>query len=200
MNAVAKLTSKAILIDRGRVTAEGHTHEIIRQYLAIDGLLTPEWVRPSAWTWNQDVVLTAVRSLNTGGQVVGRVDADKEFILEIEFIVQRKVDVQIAFRLNAEADSSTVFTSALPDSQRQFGVRIEPGRYRSRCHVPANLLVPGNYHLLVAANNPKGLQFDMLERVLTFEITAIGSLTSLEGRLGVVAPLLPWDLVSEGQS
>jgi lipopolysaccharide transport system ATP-binding protein len=200
MNAVAKLTSKAVLIDSGRVAAFDSTQEVIRQYLAVDGTLTPEWTRRRDSAGDRDVVLTAVRCINPAGQVTGRFHSDMGFAVEIEFLVRKKHDVQIAFRLNSESDSTTVFTSALPDHRNEYASRFEPGRYRSRCYIPAHLLVPGTYYLLVAANNPKGPQFDLLEQVLNFEVTPMNSLTSLDARLGIVAPLLAWDLVSKDQA
>ncbi len=53
-------------------------------------------------------------------------------------------------------------------------------------------VVPGRYHLLVAANQVGDRSHDLLESVLDFEVSAIGSLQQIEGRLGVVTPLLEW--------
>jgi lipopolysaccharide transport system ATP-binding protein len=200
MYAVAKLTTQAILVERGRVVAHGDTPGVIKKYLVSEGELAAEWVRPGPRPADRDVAFTAVRCVNAAGHPTAHFDADKPFALEFEFVVRREVDVQIAFRLNRGTDAGTVFTSALPDRLGQFSSRIGPGRYRSRCHVPAHLLVPGTYHLLVAANNQKGAQFDLLEQVLEFEVTPVGSLTCIEGRLGEVAPLLPWELLPEGHA
>jgi len=72
---------------------------------------------------------------------------------------------------------------------------LTPGTYECRSHVPAHFLMPGFYHLLVAANNPHGRQHHLIECAADFEITTIGSLASIDRRLGYVAPQLTWDLL-----
>ncbi len=195
MNAIAKLTDRAILLEQGRVMSEGRTGEVIRHYLALGGKLEPEWRRRTPI--DREVGLTSVRVCDGDGEAASRFAADRPFSVEIGFEVTRDTEAQIAFRLNSNVDSTTVFTSALSDVHMERSSRLDAGRYLGRCEVPANCLSPGSYHLLVAANNPKGPQFDMIEQVLEFEITDMGSLVTLDDRLGVIVPKLHWDLSLE---
>src|SRR5262249_48483240 len=69
MDAVTKLTSRAVLVEKGRVAACGDTRTVIKKYLATNGRLTPEWVLGRDWASNREVVFTGVRCVNTAGQV-----------------------------------------------------------------------------------------------------------------------------------
>jgi lipopolysaccharide transport system ATP-binding protein len=197
MHAVSKLTSRTVLIAGGRVHSQGPSFDVIRQYLNSGGGLAASWTRhekpirqrPGA----SAVVIQAIRCTNRHGEPQARFSGDEPLAIEIEFEVHRPAEAQIAYRLNSSADGSTIFTSAEPDAQHRKTTRFLPGTYVARSHVPAHLLVPGTYHLLVAANNFCGPQFDLVERALSLEVTSVGSLTSIERRLGVVAPLLAWE-------
>jgi lipopolysaccharide transport system ATP-binding protein len=194
MHAVSKLTSRAVLIGGGRIQCQGPSFDVIRKYLECGGGLQADWTRPAqTGAGSSAVVIQAIRCAGQGGQPQARFHADESLAIEIEFEVRRAAEVQIAYRLNSSADGSTIFTSAEPDAGRRKTTRFLPGRYVARSHVPANLLVPDTYHLLVAANNFCGPQFDLVERALSFEVSSVGSLTAIERRLGVVAPLLAWE-------
>ena len=191
MNAVTRLTTSSLYLDGGRVVTQGPTAAVVQRYLAADGRLDPAWER--ADDGDTDVTIRSVRVCTSDGATATRFAADQGFAVELGFTVRAEAACQIAFRLNSSEDGSTVFTTALSDVEGARGTTFDPGRYTARCHVPAHLLVPGGYHLLVAANNLRGPQFDLLERVLAFEVSEVGSLT-VDHRLGYVAPLLPWDL------
>jgi lipopolysaccharide transport system ATP-binding protein len=197
LDAVARLTSHALLIEHGKVAGHGATRKVIKQYLTRESGRNAEWSHSEDLLSDDALRFTGVRSVNADGRVAAQWNADEPFALEFDFVVRREVDVQLAFRLNNESDASTVFTSALSDRFGQPATRIRPGRYRSRCRIPAHLLMPGTYHLLLAANNPKGNHFDLLERVLEFNVATVGSLAGFDNRLGMIAPLLPWELALE---
>jgi lipopolysaccharide transport system ATP-binding protein len=194
INAVAKLTNRAVCLRHGRRLALGSTSEVIKLYLETNGPLISNWVRPAAQLNNSDVEFTAVRCRECSGNNSARFWAGEPFILEFDFKVRQELDAQIAFRLNSSVDASTVLTSALSDRDELKATRLKPGEYRGQCFVPKHLLVPGKYHLLVAANRPNGSPFDLVNSVLEFEISSVGSLTAIDGRWGVVAPSLNWEL------
>jgi len=193
IEAVAKLTTRAVLLEQGRVRAQGQTSSVIFQYLSSNENLQAEW-RSTGRTAEKDVTLTAVRVCNMEGCVTPCFSADEAFTIQIEFTVAHESYAQIAFRLNSCTDGSTILTSAISDQTNDRAMSFRPGRYRASCYVPAHTLRPGNYCLLVAANNPRGPQFDLVDNILNFEITTIGSLINFDGRLGVIVPLLKWDL------
>ena len=115
-------------------------------------------------------------------------------MITLDVVVRKACRAQIAFRLNDRRDGATIFTSALNDEQSRREQLYLAGRYRMSCKIPPNLLRPGVYFVLAAANNLSGPQYDVIEDALNFEVAAIGSLVSLDSRLGAIAPKLTWAL------
>jgi lipopolysaccharide transport system ATP-binding protein len=196
LTAVAKLTTESVLLSKGEFISHGASPDVIQRYLQTSTTLQCEWMRPDSASPQSGLTFTSIRCCDVSGIPRTQCDADSPFEIEICFTVRQPLSSQIAFRLNSSTDSTTIFTTALSDATRDHVTRFQPGRYRARCHVDPHLLIPGRYHLLVAANSPSGAGYDLVEHVLDFEITAIGSLTALEGRLGVIAPLMKWDLAA----
>jgi len=196
MHAVGKLTTRAVLVSGGRIQSQGESRDVIREYLECGGSLQPIWRRLPGVRSEAGLVIDEIRCCNSEAAPKAHHNANEPLTIEIEFEVHRPVEAQIAYRLNSNADGSTIFTSAQPDAARSKTSRFLPGRYVARSTVPANLLVPGAYHLLVAANSFCGPPLDIIDRAITFEITSVGSLTAIERRQGIIAPLLSWDLQS----
>ena len=166
LNAVALLTGRSVLLQRGKLIGYGPTPEIIRQYIDKGSDSVADWVRPADRPAGP-AVIRAIRS-------VGPVDA------------------QLAFRFNADQDCETIFTSSLTDADGLPSRVFSAGTFRARCAIPRHFLRPGSYHVLAALNNPNGKQFDLVERALSIEVSEIGSLARFDNRLGSVVPLMPW--------
>jgi lipopolysaccharide transport system ATP-binding protein len=200
MNAIAKLTRSAILLEKGHFVMQGRTDEVVRSYLSMDERVESEaeWEQPGNATPKTKVAIRSVRSRRADGLTTSHFRADEAIHIEIVVGVSADSEAQIAFRLNRNDDGTTVFTSALSDEVGERSTRLAPGVYEACCEVPGPLLTPGSYHLLVAANNPKGPQHDMVERVLNFEVSEIGSPRSHDRRLGFVTPILPWTIAKVG--
>jgi lipopolysaccharide transport system ATP-binding protein len=191
MTVVQQLCSRAVVLAGGKVASDGPPADAVRAYLSQRGDLAAEWIddRPPA---QRRVALKAVRVRRADGAVAPALAADQPFAIEIEYEVAAPASCQIAFRVNRD-DGQTVLTTGDGDADRTYCRNRAPGRYVARAGFPAHLLAPGRYHLLVAANQVgAGGGFDQLESVLDFEVSAIGSLQQIEGRLGVVMPLLEW--------
>jgi lipopolysaccharide transport system ATP-binding protein len=192
LHAVAKLTQQAILLDQGKALAQGPTPEVIAQYLSSGAAFAAQWTRPPGDAPGL-LRFSALRVCDQSGTPAACFDADRAFDIQLDFVVHAPLRAQIAFRLNSSSDGCTVFTSALSDATGESFNELSPGCHRAVCHVPAHLLRPGLYHLLVAANNPAGPQFDLIEQVLQFQVTPVGSLVNVDQRLGWVVPRLDWE-------
>jgi lipopolysaccharide transport system ATP-binding protein len=190
LHALAKLTEQAVLIDRGRAIVQGPTRQVISSYLAGGSELQSQWKLDASPTHKQ-LAITAIRVCNAAGKSDACLDADRPLFIEIEFSVNAATRAQLAVRLNA-SDGTTIFTSALSDPKQERATSLVCGKFRAACQVPAHLLRPGFYHLHVAANNPAGAPFDLIEQALQFQVTKIGSLVNYDERLGIVVPCLEW--------
>jgi hypothetical protein len=90
-----------------------------------------------------------------------------------------------------------IFTTSDADEAGVSAAPKEPGKYRARFEIPGGLLAPGSYTVLVAGHLPQRHIYDVVEQAVAFEISEQGSLTSLDGRKGVVTPLLKWETRKE---
>jgi lipopolysaccharide transport system ATP-binding protein len=198
-NAIAKLTKTSLLMAKGSLVLKGNTDDVIRHYISTggDADAIAEWERSSSSSHEKSVFIQAVRVRNAKGLVTAHFRADEPITVELCVCVLKNEDAQIAFRLNKD-DGTTVFTSALSDSANERSTRLARGTYLTQCQVPAPLLIPGFYHILVAANNFKGPQHDIIQSVLNFEVSEIGSPKCHDGRLGSVAPIFPWEIAQVG--
>ena len=91
-----------------------------------------------------------------------------------------------------------IFTSFDTDDQAQYeqhGSR-EPGRYISRCTIPADFLNEGRYVLGINASAFRVRRFFQDEHALAFSVDAAGApgMQWLEQRLGPIRPRLDWDI------
>jgi lipopolysaccharide transport system ATP-binding protein len=91
-----------------------------------------------------------------------------------------------------------IFTSFDTDDAEkfeEFGVR-RPGRYKSRCIIPADTLNEGRYVLGINASIFRVNRFFQDERALTFNVDAVGAPGKQwpETRLGLVRPRLEWNI------
>jgi lipopolysaccharide transport system ATP-binding protein len=190
LNAVAKLTTRAVLLERGQVALAGPTSSVLHTYLQSPEGHCSEWSRQTPPHPERPSILKIV-SLNRDLARCSLFDADQPFHIEFQCHFPRPVEAQLAFRLNSDVQCETIFTSSASDSHDRAG-RFPAGNVTARCRIPAHLLVPGRYHVLAAINNLKGPRFDLVERALAFEVAEIGSLTRYDGRFGKIAPLLEW--------
>ncbi len=195
LNAVAKLTTRSVLLERGRLASSGNTSTVIHSYLRYSDGYAAEWSREAAPHADHPAILRIV-ARDRDLQPASIFDADQPFHLEFQCLFPRSLEAQLAFRLNSDTQEETIFTSSLSDGLDR-AVRFPAGHICARCTIPAHLLVPGRYHVLAALNNFQGPQYDLVERALALEVSEVGSLKRYDGRLGKVAPLLEWSCASE---
>lgn len=190
-HAMLALTQRAVFIDSGNVKAIGKTRDVLHQYMSPEENNVGYWKRTESCSQHKDVEITHIRVCNDKGDTASHVKGDEPFTIEVCFTARTSSIAQIAYRLINE-DGLTIFTSGHSDDKREKGTLISPGTYRAVCHIPPQYVAPGVYHLLVAANNFHGKQFDLVERALQFEINSLGALTEFDQRQGLLTPTLHW--------
>jgi lipopolysaccharide transport system ATP-binding protein len=194
MGAVEALCNRCILIQDGRLTAQGAPRDVISTYLGVDwrpvGAWTREPTRPAA-----PVEFTAVRVTDRQDRVQGDFTSREPVRVSIDYRVRERLNrCQIAVRINNQTNV-TVMTTAEADAQGVAAVPKEPGTYRAFFDLPAGLLAPDRYSLQVGAHDPMVRLFEVIDDAVSFAIGADGSLTEFEGRLGFITPVWPWTVV-----
>jgi lipopolysaccharide transport system ATP-binding protein len=193
MGAITRLCPRSIWIERGAILRDGATGDVTLEYQGQYLAKLSVWNRPCGDFGTGELKLLRVSSALESGSPACIFRATDGIVIEICYMVVRPLTAcQIGVRVyNAEglvvlstSDADYAGVSALPKSV---------GGYTGRFTIPGGFLAPGSYYVSVGAHMPQRAVYDVFERTVTFDVTDVGSLKSLDGRLGVVAPLLPWD-------
>ena len=201
MNAIQRLCQRVILLEDGKIRADGETSEIISEYLNADRSEAEckEWSDPSLAPGDDTARLKRVRLL------------DKNNVLRSSFEIREPVQIEVEYwAFNPELpfmpiilihneNSVCVLESAANHDPAYNGKSRQRGIYRSVCKIPGNFLNEGMYtvDVLVRVLVPRRY-FVRESNLLSFRIQDSGSGLSVKGDFpkawsGVVAPMLPWE-------
>jgi homopolymeric O-antigen transport system ATP-binding protein len=200
MQAIRRLCRSGMLLEKGKLVAEGDGESVIRGYLASVGR-TDEGRR----TWADDHLLgdemCQVREVNISdhaGVPGAAFFSSKPITITLEFdLAATNPSFTAGFDL-ATIDGVVVFRSYLTDGGDDAGMQLKPGRNAIRCTIPAGLLNSGRYlvNLRIGLHWIKWIVYS--DDVLQFDVIADhGESLFLndQARPGVVAPILQWDVV-----
>jgi len=196
MQAVQTLCGRAILLDSGRVIAEGGTADVVSEYLRevyrseTDRL----WDDPSMAPGNDSVRIrrARVRSLDRSE---GGLTIRTPLALEFEFWNRMPgACLNLSLHLINE-DGITVFNSAPVGEPAWQGRPFPAGLFRSVCNVPGDLLNDGIYRVLLLVVKDQGMVLYRQEDILVFTLA-----DSPERRgdwhgkwTGAIRPMLKWE-------
>jgi len=200
MGAITRLCHRSLWLDSGRITRIGPSDEVLAEYQARYLLTRAEWVRPQADHSTKEFRFLSVQLQNNDSQTASLFATNEPVYVEIRYDVTRSLSAcQIGVRVCC-SDGNVVFTTSDADHAEVSALPKNSGCYRARFAIPSGLLRPGTYYLTLGAHMPCRSVYDLLEEAVVFEVSAVGSLTSLDGRLGVVAPLIPWETCKEQEA
>jgi lipopolysaccharide transport system ATP-binding protein len=210
LQAVRTLCKRAILLEGGRMADDGETDGVVRRYLALVEPLESgirRWDDPASRPGNETCRLAEVRVSDANGETRATFFSSQEIFVSFEFdLGQVEPALVVAFDL-VSSDGATVFRSYSSDAGEDIQPGERAGRAAVRCTIPSGLLNAGRYLLNVrvfargidgVVNAPSSLHFDV-----TADHGESYFLTPLHGRPGLIAPVLPWEVVepeSEAES
>jgi lipopolysaccharide transport system ATP-binding protein len=195
MAAINRLCSYAILMNAGKILAQGSTAEVTEKYLT--GLDEEGGAR----VWNlenapgtEDLKLISVRVLGENGNPISVVDVHEQLNLEIEYRVEKP---GLRFRCALQFYTHGVLAFATLEPVEE--VRLKAGKYYSSVTIPPHLLAENEYIVGVSIFNSSGGKnhFVVLKDAVTFQV--YDSMTGPSARgdyaqnfSGIVRPLLKW--------
>jgi lipopolysaccharide transport system ATP-binding protein len=193
LGAITRLCSRSIWLDAGQIRMDGGSGPVVSAYQLEGFAHRAQWIRPDSMKTNPDCAFTSVAVKSPEGEYSGFFNGDQPVAIAIEYFVRRPLSgCQIGVRvLNSEG--VVIFSTSDADHLGVSAVSKEQGSYEAVFEIPAGFLAPGSYSLILAAHLPYRQMYDFVEQSVAFEIGAPGSLASLDGRLGVVTPLLRWE-------
>jgi lipopolysaccharide transport system ATP-binding protein len=197
MGAITRLCRRSFWLDCGKILGAGNTREIVNRYQSQYLAASPHWSRSVVSKIGEDFVFLSVKIMNEQQQIVSLFAGDEQILIITDFEVRRHLSgCQIGIRIY-NSEGIAIMTTADSDVSGVSAVSKDPGLYHAVCKIPGNFLAPGRYSLFVAAHLPQRTFYEAIEQAVIFDVSPSGSLTSLDGRLGLIAPLLGWETFKE---
>jgi lipopolysaccharide transport system ATP-binding protein len=198
--AVTRLCERAILIDEGRVSADGSTPQVIAKYLCndLDTTAARVWTEPSRAPGGEVTRLCGVRIKTEEGMVSDTMDIRRPVGLEMEYEVLKSGYILLPF-FNL-CNESAVHVLELVDLDPAWRRRRRPaGKYVVTAWIPGNLLAEGMLFVScgITTLEPRILQFNEQD-VAAFQVIDSREGDSARGDwqgtfTSVVRPLLRWE-------
>lgn len=200
MPAITRLCPRTILLDGGRVLADGPSHEVVGVYMSSGKSTKAERVWPKLEEAPGDDVirLRAVRVKSEDDQIIDVVDIQRPFKIEFEYeILQPGYALRIYYHVINE--EGVEVCGPFDNDPAWRGKRRPVGRYVSTSWIPGNLLSEGILYIgpSIRTINPE------IRRLRVNEAVAFQVVDRMDGNgargdfgediSGVVRPLLKWE-------
>jgi lipopolysaccharide transport system ATP-binding protein len=201
MGAISRLCSRAVLLDGGRLKADGDAPSVVNLYLSDGQETTGERTWEPAKAPSSDYVrLVAVRVLDQTSRVSDTFDIRQPITFEIEYDVLREGKRLSPYFTLYNEEGVPLFSSAdlAPDFIYEQELTFT-GRRISRCVIPAHLLAEGMFTMhvgLSAILDHNAAQFNVPD-CMRFQVIDPMEGDSARGvyggaMIGVMRPKLAW--------
>lgn len=190
MGAIKSLCQHALLLNRGGLLYEGQTDVALSKYLESDasdcGEFCPEKPGDGDFKINK-IRISNCQKVSANFTTCEPVFVDLDFTLKVEV-----TGLRVGFIL-ANAEGVVIFEIYDSDAE-DFQHTRQPGRYNSRCKIPAELLMPGTIYLSFNAGIPGVKNFASLSNIMTFSVVDMSvNVKQQIPRQGAIRPMLPWE-------
>jgi homopolymeric O-antigen transport system ATP-binding protein len=199
MAAVTRLCRRVVLLESGRVVADGDPSAVVNQYLK-SSLKTGAWREWSTEEAPGDatVRLRRVRLRTVDGETISAVDISQTFGIEITFDVLEGGVIVPVLELSNEEGTELFTTHDTSEKSRQ---QVQsPGTCISTVWLPGNLLAEGCLvgHVSLMSHRPTTVLHARQENAVAFHVVDRQSGDSARGDYvgpmpGVMRPLLKWE-------
>ncbi|HEX3560927.1 MAG TPA: polysaccharide ABC transporter ATP-binding protein [Pyrinomonadaceae bacterium] len=200
MPAVTRLCKRVVLLEQGRIVADGPVQEVVNHYL------TSGWKAGALREWDEGgeapgdsvVRLRRVRVCDEQGQTVAAAEIRRPLRVEVTYDVLEDGHALVpAVELHNEAGTRLFSTH---DTGAEWSRRErERGRYTSAVRLPGNFLSEGSLiaHVSIMSHFPSTILHARAKNVVAFQVLDEPGEGSARGDYvgpmpGVVRPLLEW--------
>lgn len=207
MPAVMRICQRAILLDAGRVVADGPVGKVVHTYLD-SGLGTSarrQWPGPDEAPGDDVARLKAVTVRDQRGDVTDDVDITQALCVEVEYwhlTDDPAIRPCATLRFVNEDGVGLFSTKDLADAEWTRAPR-QPGVVRSTCHIPGNFLAEGKIYVWAGVHSINPNVVHALEPdAVAFQVVDRSRGEGVRGEFvgewpGVVRPTLAWDVELE---
>jgi lipopolysaccharide transport system ATP-binding protein len=206
MPAVTRLCRRVVLLERGRVAADGAPQEVVNRYLSAGwqtGALR-EWDEEKDAPGDRVARLRRARVCDEAGQTTAAADIRRPVRIEITYEVLGAGHIIAPMVELANEEGTLVFSTH--DTGAEWRRRERPrGLYTSVVTIPGNLLAEGSLvaHVSLMSHYPSTALHAHATNAVAFQVVDGEGGDSARGDYagplpGVVRPLLEWDTRREG--
>jgi homopolymeric O-antigen transport system ATP-binding protein len=201
MSMIARLCERLLLLEGGRLVADGPADDVIGRYLTSEEGTSAwrQWPDLDSAPGNASVRLRSVRVVDSDLRMRETIDVREVVGIEIGIDVLRS-DVQFFPWLDLHNDKGALVFSAM-DTDPSWREPRKPGRYVTTAWVPEHLLnegtLLGSVSLKTVIQGRKPLRQASVDAAVSFHVVDRGEGRSARGDFpgrvsGAVRPLLQW--------
>ena len=195
MQAITTLCPSTMLLEDGKIVAQGSTSQVVTQYLSSGSNESPE----ALWSFDEApgsaiAKLRSVSVLNEENKPCFDVWLNEPIILKAEFWILRQSRVEVSFHLYNQ-EGFRLFATGNFHEATWRDIKREPGLYACSCTIPKHFLNEGTHYVEVYIhhNNPHEVDVNIPEAV-SFNVRDPGDTRGdwTGTWVGLVRPILPW--------
>ena len=202
--AITRLCKRAVLLESGRLVAEGQPQEVVNRYLSAS------WNAGAERAWGGDDApgggvarLRRVRVADERGETAAAVDVRRPARIEVSYDVLEEGHALVPVVELYNEEGTEVFSTH--DTGEAWRRRPRPrGRYTSAVTLPGNLLAEGTLiaHVSIMSHFPSTILHARAANAVAFQVLDEPGGVSARGDYvgpmpGVVRPLLEWETLAE---
>jgi lipopolysaccharide transport system ATP-binding protein len=192
MGAIGGLTSKALYLDRGKLSYFGNTPDALAKYFAETFVTDATWTAPAKS--RHPVQITELRLRTDSGNALTDFEAAEGFIIELDYEVRQFIRGANIDVLIYAGDGTHIATIGEQDKNPDLLLGRQPGRYTCRVKIPS-LLNIGSYFTRISS----GVHKQTFDQADTLRFNIVELTTSLRrDRRGLILPMLPWQTIRTG--
>lgn len=200
MPAITRLCPRTIILDQGRLIADGPSPEVVRLYLdsGTGTTASREWPNLENAPGDNVVRLRAVRARAEDGQILEAFDIRHPIGLEMEYEVLESGHILLPYYNVFNEQGIKIFAAIDLDPEWRRRPRLS-GRYVSTAWIPGNILTEGAMYVTAAMRAPEPrIKHFRVHEVVTFQVIDSTDGDSARGDFGgymrgVIRPLLKWE-------
>lgn len=208
MASIQNICTLGIVLDKGKIIFSGTAHDAVKRYLSINSesqLKRLEWISPkNELPFSETISIKSfyIRDNTTQKVVMDKIFSNKDYSVVIEANLNQS-DSRLIFLVGfySEEQELLFVTDVHDTGQHDFG-KIEPGPLNISVALPNHLLLNGRYEIellcalhhtgwILPPNNDSRISF---EHFKDYDKNPYAS----ESRLGLLAPILSWDITTNG--
>ncbi len=194
--AIQTLCSRALWVQDGRAVQDGQPSAVVADYLKTATMFVGEriWDSPIQAPGGDEVRLHAIRLIPEGDTNVELMNTGTPLVIEIQYW-SLKPDTKLNLSMSVyNQEEICVFSSNSAGEQMWHDKPLPAGLFRTRCHIPGNMLNDGAYRVSLLVIKDSATVVHREDDALVFEIQ-----DNVEDRNGwygawdgVIRPKLYW--------